>query len=353
VKNQAISLGPVKKGRASKSAGFTLLELVIAMSMFLIIGGAAMMLFKQHANLFTTQQGEVGLNMTLRNALQQIQTDGVQAGNGFYIGGATQLSNTPAGITVQNSAGAFDQVYLIQATTPAVPLSGTGCMVTTSGAATIAAGSGLTAAQFSSGFLMFMNYNGNQMTVVKLNTATAGTGGVINLTYAPTAANGTNSSGNDPMGLTTTATILPVAAGAQLLTDQFCATTGDYVVGLSYVGYSVNGANQLMRTTSAGTSDIIADNIIGFKVGAATYGTGSGVTSSPSYSYVSSNLPTATPPGYSNQYTMIRSLRVSLIGRTQPGQFTGSNFRNNFDGGQYRIQALSLIINPRNLSMND
>jgi hypothetical protein len=50
---------------------------------------------------------------------------------------------------------------------------------------------------------------------------------------------------------------------------------------------------------------------------------------------------------------MIRSIRVSLIGRTPQGQFTGSNFRNTYDGGQYRIQALSLVINPRNLSMND
>ena len=80
----------------------------------------------------------------------------------------------------------------------------------------------------------------------------------------------------------------------------------------------------------------------------------SGTTvSSPSYSFNASNAPTATPPGYSNQFTMIRSIRVSLIGRTPKGQFTGSNFRNTYDGGQYRIQALSLVINPRNLSMND
>ena len=86
------------------------------MSIFLIIGGAAMMLFKQHANLFTTQQGEVGLNMTLRNALQQIQTDAVQAGNGFLLA-ERRTSNTPIGVTVQNYAGAFDQADLIQAGT--------------------------------------------------------------------------------------------------------------------------------------------------------------------------------------------------------------------------------------------
>jgi len=102
------------------SHGFTLIELMVAMTIFLIIGAAAMSLFKQHASLFTTQQGEVGLNMGLRNALQQIQTDAVQAGNGFYNGGATQTSNTPAGVSVQNAAGSYDTVFFIQAATPAI-----------------------------------------------------------------------------------------------------------------------------------------------------------------------------------------------------------------------------------------
>jgi prepilin-type N-terminal cleavage/methylation domain-containing protein len=337
--------------RASAAGGFTLIELMVAMTIFLVIGGAAMSLFSQHANLFTTQQGEVGLNMTLRNALQQIQTDAVQAGNGFFIGGATSIANTPVGVTITNNAGAFDSLTLIQAGTAAVPLAGTGCIYTNSGSATLSAGYGVTASQFSSGEVMFMNYNGNQMTVAKLTGATNGTGGTINITYNPTNANGTNSTANDPFGLTLT---VPPTTDPDQLTDQFCPATGDYVVALSYVTYSVNATNQLVRTTAATVvnPDIIADNIIGFKVGAATYQGGTTV-SSPSYCFNASNAPTATPPGYSNQFTMIRSIRVSLIGRTPKGQFTGSNFRNTYDGGQYRIQALSLVINPRNLSMND
>jgi hypothetical protein len=325
------------------------------MSIFLIIGGAAMSLFSQHANLFTTQQGEVGLNMTLRNALQQIETDAVQAGNGFFIGGATNIANTPIGITVTNNAGSFDSLTLIQVQpgTVAVPLSGAACILTTSGSATLSAGYGATVAEFSGGEIMFMNYNGNQMTVAKLTGATAGAGGTINITYNPTNANGTNTSSlNDPFGLTLT---LPPATDPDQLTDQFCPATGDYVVALSYVTYSVNGTNQLVRTTAATVAlpDVIADNIIGFKVGAATYQSGGGSTSTPSYSFNASNATTATPQGYNNQFTLIRSIRVSLIGRTPPGQFTGQGFRNTYDGGQYRIQALSLVINPRNLSMND
>lgn len=345
--------------RPAKFSGFTLIELMVAMAVFLVIGGAAMSLFQSHANLFTTQQGEVGLNMNLRNALSQIQTDAVQAGNGFYIGGATSISNTPVGITITNNPGAFDTLTLIQAATPAVPLTG-GCVLTNGGVATLAANLAtpvVTAANFPAGTeILFMNQNGNQMTIAQIKTST-GAGNNINITYGPTNADGTNAAnpgpgGNDPFGLTWT---LPPVTDPDQLTDQFCSTNSDYVVGLSYVNYSVNATNQLIRTTAASllNPDIVADQIIGFKVGAATYQSGGGSTSTPSYSFTASNAPAANPPGYNSQFSLIRSIRVSLIGRTPPGQFTGSSFRNSFDGGLYRIQALSLVINPRNLSMND
>jgi prepilin-type N-terminal cleavage/methylation domain-containing protein len=342
------------------SSGFTLIELMVAMTVFLVIGGAAMSLFRSHADLFNTQQGEVGLNMNLRNALSQIQTDAVQAGNGFYIGGATSTANTPVGITITNNAGSFDSLTLIQASTPAIPISGA-CATTNTGTAVLAgnlATPPVTAANLAAGSeIMFMNGNGNQMTVAKLSGATAGAGGTINITYGATQANGTNTggaTGNDPFNLTWT---LPPVTDPDQLTDQFCPSNGDYIVGLSYVTYSVNNTNQLIRTTAATAlnPDIIADQIIGFKVGAATYqalGAGNS-TSTPAYSFNASSPTTATPPGYNNQFSLIRSIRVSLIGRTPPGQFTGSAFRNSFDGNQYRIQALSLVINPRNLSMND
>jgi hypothetical protein len=327
---------------------------MVSMAVFLVIGAAAMNLFSQHAKLFNDQQGVVGLNISLRNALSQIQTDAVQAGNGFYIGGATNISNTPVGITITNNAGSFDSFTIIQAATPAVPLGGAGCVTTTTGTASLAATAGVTAANFTSGEVMFMNGNGNQMTLAKLSGATT-VGSLINITYGPTAANGTNSggvTGNDPFGLTWT---LPPATDPDQLSDQFCPSNGDYVVGLNYVTYGVNATNQLTRTTAAtvASPDIIADQIIGFKVGAATYQSGGGSTSTPAYSFNASNAPTATPQGYNSQFSLIRSIRVSLIGRTTPNKFSGSSFTNSFDGGQYRIEALSLVINPRNLSMND
>jgi hypothetical protein len=42
-----------------------------------------------------------------------------------------------------------------------------------------------------------------------------------------------------------------------------------------------------------------------------------------------------------------------MIGRTAPNQNGGSNFQNSFDQGNYQIQAISIAVNPRNLSMRD
>jgi hypothetical protein len=47
----------------------------------------------------------------------------------------------------------------------------------------------------------------------------------------------------------------------------------------------------------------------------------------------------------------IRSVRISLIGRTAPNP--DGSFQNSFDGGNYRVEAISVVVNPRNLSMND
>jgi prepilin-type N-terminal cleavage/methylation domain-containing protein len=331
--------------RSRSHSGFTLIELMIAMGVFLVIASAAVSLFRSHANLFGDQQGVVVLNVSLRNALSQIETDAVQAGNGFF--GALSTANSPVGITIVNTAGPFDQMYAIQAASPAVQLDpASGCALsTTSGNAILAATAGVTTAQFPANTeVLFMNQGGNQMTVVRLQGSTAGAGGKINLQYYPTNGNGTNSSSNDPFGLTATPT---QPQDPDQITASFCPTNGDYVVPLSYVKYSVNGQNQLIRETAAnaGVGDVIAEQVIGFKVGAATFQNAGGISSTPSYTY--------DPTQYGSKFSYIRSIRVSLVGRTPPGQFSGSTFKNSYDGGSYKIQSLSLVVNPRNLSMND
>ena len=264
-------------------------------------------------------------------------------------------ANTPVGITIANSAGAFDSFYIIQAGTPfGVPIDpAAGCISTTSGFVTLTPQAGITTTNFpASTEVLFMNGAGNQMTVAKLLSSTAA-GTKINLSFNPTngaptvpppANDGTNSSSNDIFGLTW-ANSLP--SDPDRLTSSFCPTNGDYVVPLTWVQYYVDPAtNRLMRQSSASplSPEVIADQIIGFKIGAATY-QGAGLSSA-GYSF---NAAT----DYNSQFSLIRSVRVSIIGRTPPNQFSGTNFVNTFDGQNYKIEALSLVVNPRNLSMND
>jgi prepilin-type N-terminal cleavage/methylation domain-containing protein len=334
--NRSVQHVPVSRLRSArrKASGFTLIELMVAMGVFLVIGGAAMSLFSQHAKLFGDQQSQAGLNISLRNSLAQMQGDAVNAANGFF---QSSTSAWPIGVTITNVAGGFDTLNIITAASIPAPLNA-GCILTTGTTVTIVPPAGLTAAQFNANDeILFLNGAGNQMTTAKLSAAGAAAGANITLTFNPTNADGTNSAANDKLGITTQ---LFDSSDNDKLATQFCQNTGDWVVKLSSITYTVNAANQLTRQVGANAADVVADQIIAFKVGASTYVTTGGGTSTSSYRY--------DAPGY--KANLIRSVRVSLIGRTPPSLTT---FKNTFDGGNYKIEALSLIINPRNLTMND
>jgi hypothetical protein len=91
----------------------------------------------------------------------------------------------------------------------------------------------------------------------------------------------------------------------------------------------------------------LSEQVIGFKVGAALV---NGTTSTPTYNFDSSTFK-VTPGAAGYDYTMVRSVMVSLVGRTPPVQDPTYVFRNSFDGGPYQIQGVSVVVNPRNMSM--
>ena len=145
------------------------------------------------------------------------------------------------------------------------------------------------------------------------------------------------------------------------LTDHFCSGT-DWVVKVApspvFGRYRDRPCRPDADSNRERRSKIpIASQIIGFKVGASTVTlNGSNTTAAAAYCY---NASLSVAPCYDNQFNEIRSVRISLIGRTPPKLYTNSNvnsptlFTNTFDGQPYKIQALSIIVNPRNLSMND
>jgi prepilin-type N-terminal cleavage/methylation domain-containing protein len=384
--------------RQSSGGGFTLIELMIAITIFLVIGAAAMSLFKQHAALFSDQQYQIGLNVSLRNALAQMENDVVNAGTGWY-NAANNVSSWPIGVKIVNNvaggaachpagtatynAPCFDNLYLIvpdPTTPPGLVATGAGC---TTPATTGTTGSGAgapmqmaispvapsTQAQLLAGFtansqviFMHVGTSGTTMTTAVLTQGATASGANALLTFGSTKGDGTNPTlANDPLSLTTPGNIDP-AMVPLTLTNSFCSGT-DWVIKVAPIRYWVNTAvatNPTLTRTENGIDNPIASQIIGFKVGASTVtmnGTNTAITgSSANYCYDASS---AAPPCYDFNYNEIRSVRISLVGRTPPNIYINSNtarttlFTNSFDNQSYKVQSLSIIVNPRNLSMND
>lgn len=442
--------------RPCGAAGFSLLELVVAMTVFLVVSAASFTLFSRHETLLSQTQGIAGLNIGLRNALSQIQMDVVNAGSGVIQG--PNVPAWPVGVTIINSnpttaqcnpsattpatyaAACFDQLNVVTVDTTTPPIqptnSCTGSEFDTSAGTTLAAtvanpstGTQLTAAQvaakyFTGDKILFVQGESpyNYTTAVLTANGTS-SGSNVQLTFSPTLGvsvnypnGGNNSPGsngnppaNDPISMT-------VYAPGSEVTRIYCST--DFVLRMLPISYSVSVANasdpQLTRT-QAGTTNTVMDQVIGFKVGAAwknsnisestvstnyetvTYISGAAFPSNGSWNNqtimindssftVASVQPSANPPtitlasgqdagwqtnvilngpitqtytydylntDYNSDYTLLRAVRVTLIGRTTPSTDPTYLYRNPFDLGAYQIRGGSIIVNPRNLSMND
>ena len=335
--------------------GFSLVELMVAMAVFLVVGGAAVALVKMHVPLFTSQQNQTGMNLSMRNGVAQLQIDVVNAGTGYYQG--VNIPSWPIGITVINSAPGtgcynaatntygstcFDILNVIaidQNTPPSNPSDiGANCVSTTSSSLFVTPVGTTTLAQLAGDFhagdqVMLVKSDGSQMTTTILTSDGQATGGKVKLAHNPTGVDGTNSTTADPLGLSNT-------SDSNKLGVQFCNT--DWVLKLSPITYQVDTStpsNPKLTRTQGGQTTVLAEQIIGFKVGASIW---NGTTDN-TYSFDANS--------YSHDWSLIRSIRVSLIGRTPTD--VSNNFRNTFDGGAYKVEGVSVVINPRNLSMND
>jgi prepilin-type N-terminal cleavage/methylation domain-containing protein len=366
--------------RRSCWSGFSMIELLIALAIFGIIGGAAVSLFRQHTKLFINQQNQAGLNYTIRNAVTQMQIDLSNAGDGFYQ--AADTAGWPLGITIFNqtytgtsphcwdsttfvySASCFDTLNIIvtdRITPPAHPSTSTGTPVLTSATSVyLTPVLPTTAAQLvllykANDQILFVDSTGTKMTTARL-TADATTATITGITYVvlqhgPTKTSpsplGTNdpclipSTCNDPYSISTNAD----AAGLQ---EQF--DIADWVLKLAPITYSVDTTTdpnspklvrkQVATSSQAATNDVIAEQIIGFKVGVSLYNPAT-LSDNP-YVYSVSSL---------TDFTKVRAVRISLISRTLPNP--SNPFRNTFDLGPYKIEAASVVVNPRSLSMKD
>jgi prepilin-type N-terminal cleavage/methylation domain-containing protein len=377
----------VRWTRAGGQAGFSLLELMAAVAVFVVVSGVALNLFYNQQPLFKQQQGQAGLNIGLRNAVAQLQMDMVNGGSGDTMG--ANMPSWPVGVTIVNnvqssgscySSGAytakcFDQLNILVADrtqvsgnliTPIHATDSTGgsgssnCSNTSTGTAYGQPATGLTVAQTAASYLagnqlLFLSSNGSTVTTAVLTSNAVAVGSAVQFTFNPTNANGTNSQANDPLAITWTQLTSPdyedVSSNnvphKETLATQFCGP--DWIVKLAPIIYTVNTANsanpQLTRTQS-GSSAVVMEQIIGFKVGASVWNDTNASTNS-QYYYAASTYPTPY------DFSLVRSVRVSIIGRTVPSTNPSYSYRNSFDNGPYQIQGASVVVNPRNLSMND
>ena len=348
--------------------GFSMVELLVAASITVLIAGAALVLFAKHAPLFHQQQNLASLNIQIRNAVSQLQLDTVNAGSGYYQG--INIPDFPIGVTIQNKTvtpcntpatltygpNCFDQLNII-AIDPTVPPAhpspgGSSCQSTATSSNEFADPvPPTTVAQLAADFhqndqILLVSSDGTQMTSVVLTKDGHVSGGKIQLDHNPTGANGTNTTANDPTGLSATSN--------NKLGSSFCQDA--WILKMSPITYKVDTSipsdPKLIREQPSGNPAndvVVSEQIVGFKVGAIIW---NATDDASTYNY-SDHTYTSGGVAQDDNYSLIRSVQIQLIGRTDPNPDPTYIYRNGFDGGPYQIQSVSVVVNPRNLTMGN
>jgi prepilin-type N-terminal cleavage/methylation domain-containing protein len=431
--------------RSAADRGFTLIELMVAMALFLIVAGAAFSLFNQHVQMATRQQNYSSVNIALRNAMSQLEVDLSGAGQNLVSTDTrAQGENFTLGVIIHNNFAGVATACAVNTTSWSYPIS-SACFdsFTTVNLKPCTAAGGTTAPvlqlndpggateYLASAANVYGNdtaqptvssvatndascfQSGDEILVVQVPTqsdsfVSCDTGnfsycmGVVTLTANATTSlqSGTYyiklphtaaGSSNDPLqivyasgGITNFANALNVGSAAP---SGYASGIGTFIMDLgtaannNIVSYAVmanpsNAADpQLVRcpgsTCTAANAQVVADQVIGFKVGADIWGSQQGNTAEignyiynaahycsnamvasvgPPVTYVDC---TQTPPSAYDpyDYTLVRSVRISLIGRTTPAiDNQMAAFQNGFDGGPYLVQQAAVVVDVRNLS---
>lgn len=407
---------------AQAGNGFSLLELTIAMAIFLIISSVSFSLFNQQQKSANLLRGQTGLNMSLRSAAAGLQIDLAGAGSGYFQG--VNMPSWPTAVSIVNhvvTAGnscynsttkvygtsCFDQINIITAASPnsncgptqsppcyppifatdstggnsaTLNWSDTSTGIAYGQAPAVINSAGVstqwtlaqTAAAFKSGDqVLFVNNAGTQLTTAVLTGASV-LGSAVKFTFHATQADGSNTSLTyDPLDITYCDGAANCATN-NTLTNKFYANAS--IIKLAPITYQVcSGPGSPTPCDQSSTSpdindpklvkvqngvmSVVMEQIIGFKVGVTLWNGASetadndSVTSTYNYDSSTYTVGNATTPSPYN-FSLVRSVRVSVIGRTAPSKID-NEFKNAFDQGSYQVQGIAVVVNPRNMSMND
>jgi prepilin-type N-terminal cleavage/methylation domain-containing protein len=356
--------------RNRRDRGFTLVEMLVAAFVTVLIFGAALSLFAKHAPLFNKQQNMAALNIQIRNAVAQLQLDTINAGSGYYQG--INIPDFPIGLTIQNNTttpcntpstftygpNCFDQLNIIAVDSSAPPShptdTGNNCASSTSSVVFANPISPTTTAQLAGDFhsgdqILLVTSDGSQMTSVVLTKDGSVSGSKVQLQHNPTGANGTNAS--DPAFITVNPN--------NKLGTTFCST--DWILKISPITYKVDTSTpsdpKLIREQPSGSANdvVVAEQLVGFKLGAIIWNSCTPACTSDdgsTYNYDSSTYSNSSGSQAYN-FSLIRSVQMEVIARTNPNPDPTYVYRNGFDGGPYQIQSVSIVVNPRNLTMSN
>ncbi|MGH9739152.1 MAG: PulJ/GspJ family protein [Candidatus Acidiferrales bacterium] len=412
----------------SRSKGFTLIELMVAVTVFLVIAGVAFSVFDKHMAMVTYQESLSGVNLSLRNATGQLQLDLQGAGenllgtvsNTFATGviiqnqvpavqGGSAAACTPSGGTwaYPVPSACFDSLTIFDPPTCAAnATTGQPPVLTLQNTVDVYSGNPLVAWDSNGGvpatdatcfkagdeLLIIQVSNGVTSPSCDLVTSLYCVGEVqitsppsvsspnLVFTYTPTAYNGAptgcpGASCTDPQGI-----LYNPNSGTNFekqLQHNFQADT-TYIVDVGgssgAITYSVvvnpsNSADTQLQRCDVSGCGVLADQIIGFKVGAALWS--NEATDQPdiaNYFYDSSSycnafyggncndVPLSVPADTNDPYdfSLIRAVRISLVGRTAPNAINAvTQLNNGFDNGPYLVQQSSVVVDLRNMTIGD
>ena len=114
---------------------------------------------------------------------------------------------------------------------------------------------------------------------------------------------------------------------------------------------------KLIREQPSGSTNdvVVAEQMVGFKVGAIIWNSCTPACTSDdgsTYNYDDSTYADSSGSQADN-FSLIRSVQMEVIARTNPNPDPSYVYRNGFDGGPYQIQSVSVVVNPRNLTMSN